>query len=213
MISKRNYKFHYIFFLAVICTAVVSCSVVSNNIDGEVDPLITWNDTKVKSKIISFVDEVTNPRSNYFVLPSKRIAVFDLDGTLLCEKPMYLNGIIAIEYMKRKIAKDSTLIYTQPYKAVYENDMKFLWSHPDMFLLADYQGKPQSEYMKSVKKFMENKIHPTIHLPYKYLFYQPILDLISFLKAKGFQVYIVSTAEQGFIQSFCEEYLNLKKII
>lgn len=202
-------RIKYFYPISALLLILVSCSINQSVGKQKFDELTTWNNTAVKSEIVQFVENVSNPGNPNFVPQSKRIAVFDLDGTLLCERPMYVSALMAIEHLKKQISQDSNLVNIQPYKAIAENNLKYLWHHPDELIGPDHFGKTQQEYIASVDLFFEKQINPDNDIPYRNLFYVPMINLIKYLHAYGFQVYIVSGSTQGFIRAFCEKYLYI----
>lgn len=204
-------KIKFLKYSLISILVLASCSLNQNFRQPNSPPLQNWNNYGVKGDLIEFVISASSPADSNFVPQSKRIAVFDLDGTLLCERPMYANALVAIDHLKKQMLKDHNLAKLQPYKAIAEKNMKYLWRHPDELLAIDFAGKSQAEYTNSVQVFFETQSNPDNEIPYKNLFYLPMVELIKYLQERNFQIYIVSGSSQGFIRGICEKYLGIPK--
>jgi len=171
--------------------------------------LQSWNDGIAKDKIISFVESVTTPFGKGFVPKELRRAFFDMDGTLLCEKPEYLE-VEAAEYrLKEKLAKDPALAQKSIYKAVSENDRKYLYRQVKEVILEAFAGETLEFYQKYCQDFVFNRKHPRFSRPYGELFYAPMLELMDYLDDQGFTVYVVSTSQQEFVRSISKSIFKL----
>ncbi len=175
------------------------------------DPLPSWRDGSQsnKAKIIRFINRVTEIRSPDFVPAVDRVAVFDLDGTILCEKPLYLSMALAIQSLRESATRQSPLRNQQPYKAAVENDRAYLRRHFVQILLEAHRGYTQERYMREVQRFLREEKHPRWNRAYKDLFYQPVLELISFLNARDFKVCVVSGSWEALVRSIGMEQLGL----
>jgi len=183
---------------------------------AESDPLPSWNETPAKKRILDFIASVSDPASLSFVPEEERIAAFDLDGTLFCEKPLYLQVLIAAERLYDLAEKDPDLRDIQPYKGAWNRNWDYI-SDSKNFLrmnLIAFEGATQEEYKEYCLKFL-NGNHPVYGVPYVRLFYVPMEELLELLRASGFQLYLVSGSPQEFIRSFSEETLDigLEKVI
>ncbi|MBU1128320.1 MAG: haloacid dehalogenase-like hydrolase [Candidatus Omnitrophica bacterium] len=175
------------------------------------EPLSYWNNTPAKQRIIAFVDEVTDPLSDSYVAEEMRLAAFDLDGTLFCEKPLYLQVLVAAEGLYDLAEKDPTLREEYPYNGAWKRDMEFI-SDSKNFLemnLTAFAGMTQEEYQAYVRDFLRRD-HPKYGVPYDQLFYSPMEELLRFLRDNGFQIYLVSGSPQEFIRSFSVEILDVQ---
>ena len=201
--NKTNLKLFLVFLLLF--------SLLSNQnfLKAETKPLSLWHDTEIKKEITEFVTDVSDAKSEDYVPVEKRHAVFDLDGTLLCEKPMYALGLISIAYLQEAAKLDTTLRTKQPYKAALEKDMKYLWHHPDQFMAYPFRQHSQNDYRNWVLNYLKTHEHPQFNLRYIDTFFAPMLELIDFLHEHKFEVWICSGSAQGFIRSFSENYLNI----
>jgi len=183
---------------------------------AESDPLPSWNETPAKKRILDFIASVSDPASLSFVPEEERIAAFDLDGTLFCEKPLYLQVLIAAERLYDLAEQDPDLRDIQPYKGAWNRNWDYI-SDSKNFLrmnLIAFEGATQEEYKEYCLKFL-NGNHPVYGVPYVRLFYVPMEELLELLRASGFQLYLVSGSPQEFIRSFSEETLDigLEKVI
>lgn len=173
------------------------------------DPLPSWNDGASKSSIITFVEGVTEPGSADFVPVKDRIAVFDNDGTLWAEKPIYFQLIYAVDQVA-KIAKDDPSILTSPaLKAAAEGDMKGVLAEGKEGLIeilkASHSNMPIDAFAADVAAWLETARHPKTGKAYDEMLYQPMLELLRYLRDEGFQTYIVSGGGIDFIRVFAEE--------
>lgn len=174
--------------------------------------LASWvgGSESVKQKIIDFVEQVSDKNSKHFVPESARIATFDMDGTLICEKPNAFAEVLAINFLQAIANESPTLSQVQPYKAALKNDDDYLDKNFLQVLTVAYMGYPQSEYRKDVLKFINTEKHPRFDMPYGDLIYQPMVELLEYLKLKNFDVYIVSGSWQGFVRVVGKEKLGFE---
>ncbi len=197
----------------VLLLGFSSCFVASSNqlIEPPKKSLQTWNATENTQGIIDFINKVADEKSGMYVAPEDRIAVFDMDGTVLCEKPGITEVDVSIEFLKRQVKANPELAAQQPYKAVLADDKKYLKDSIVQVLLTPFVGYTQAQYRDSVIHFFNTTKHAKYDLYYKDLFYQPMLELIELLKQKDFTVYISSYSQQTFIRSLTTEYLGIDK--
>lgn len=214
---KRLYRRHSLFLYCLAFIIILAASSCANQL-SESRPnnvaLHAWNSTQIRATIINFVKEVSNQKSSSFVPKEERIAVFDLDGTLLCEKPEYIEVLIMLKRLKEKAEADPKLLTNPIYSAAVNGNGDFFNNNPDNItkaLLEAFEGEEQDFYLNYCLNFMNNQLHPNLRKPYIELFYFPMLELIKYLKDNGFSVYIVSTSLQGFIRSFSESSLRVVK--
>jgi hypothetical protein len=160
------------------------------------DPLPSWNDGPAKSAIVEFVGTVTKEGSPGFVPPEERIATFDNDGTLWAEQPAYVQLLFALDRVKALAAKHPEWKTTQPFKAALEGDVKTLAASGENGLLtlvmATHAGMTTEEFETIVKQWIATARHPTTGRPYTGMVYQPMLELLAYLRANGFKTFIVS---------------------
>ena len=172
------------------------------------DPLPSWNDGPAKQAIEAFVRKVTDKSGNDYVPPADRIAVFDNDGTLWAEKPVYFQLLFAIDRVKALASGHKEWKDKQPYKAAIDGDMKALVASGKEGLLelmkASHAGMSPEEFQETVKAWLETAEHPSFKRKYTDLVYAPMLELLDYLRQNGFTTYIVSGGGIEFVRAFSE---------
>lgn len=172
------------------------------------DPLPSWNDGPSKAAIIEFVGKVTNEGSSDFVPESQRIATFDNDGTLWSEQPAYFQLLFAIDRVKELAPQHPEWKNEQPFKAVLEGDMKALAAAGEKGLLqlvmATHAGMTTTEFEMIVKDWIATARHPVSKRPYTEMVFQPMLELLDYLRANGFKTFIVSGGGIEFMRPWVE---------
>lgn len=163
---------------------------------AQAEPLPSWNDSKGRDQIVSFVDAVTDPGSPDFVPEPERIAVFDNDGTLWSEQPVYFQLIFAIDRVRALAADNPDWKTTQPFKAALEGDLEALVAagKPGLLelLMASHAGMTTEEFAAIVREWVASARHPRFDRPFTELVYQPMRELLDYLRDNGFQTWIVS---------------------
>lgn len=177
------------------------------------DPLPSWSETETKSSILSFIDGVTTPGTDTYVTPKDRIAVFDNDGTLWSEQPVYFQFLYAIDELKRLSAEDPSILSSDVLKAAAEGDMDTVMAAGDEglieILMASHSGLSVDDFTASVATWLDTARHPVTDLPYNQMTYQPMLELLRYLRDEDFQTYIVSGGGVHFMRVFAEEAYNI----
>ena len=172
------------------------------------DPLPSWSDGANKQSIMDFVQQVTSPDSADFVPTAERIAVFDNDGTLWSEKPVYFQLLFAIDRVKQMAPQHPEWKSTQPFKAVLDNDMDALADSGKKGLLelvmATHAGMTTAEFEKVASDWLATARHPRFKRPYTELVFQPMLELLDYLRANGFKTFIVSGGGIEFMRPWTE---------
>lgn len=173
------------------------------------EPLPSWNDGAAKARIVAFVQGVTDPRSRSYVAPAERIAVFDNDGTLWSEQPAYFQLAFAIDRVKALAPQHPEWKTKQPFQGVLEGDLKAVAATGERGLMelvmATHAGSTTEEFAASVRQWVRTARHPTLKRPYTELVFQPMLELLAYLRANGFKTYIVSGGGIEFMRVFAEE--------
>ncbi len=173
------------------------------------DLLPSWRDTSSRQAIVQFIQQVTEHGSPGFVKPSDRIAVFDNDGTLWSEQPVYVQVAFLIDRIKAMEPQHPEWHQTQPFKAVLENDLDALLHQGEHGLLqlfaASHAGMTSAEFRQVVRDWLANARHPQTGLPYTNMVYQPMLELLAYLRANDFKTYIVSGGGLEFMRAWVEE--------
>jgi len=172
------------------------------------DPLPGWNEGPVKQSIVDFIDEVSTSGGAAWVPPNERIAVFDNDGTLWSEKPTYFQLLFILDRVKLMAAEHPEWASTQPFQAVLENDMAALKAAGEHGLIelamATHAGMTTEEFETIVIDWLATARHPTSGRPYTDMVYQPMLELLDYLRANGFKVFIVSGGGLEFMRPWTE---------
>jgi hypothetical protein len=170
------------------------------------DPLPSWNDGAAKQKILSFVQEVTDPVSPAFVPPPERRATFDNDGTLWVEKPIYIQGYFVLARIKELAPAHPEWRHRQPFKAVLENDRqaleKLTGKEMLQLVMATHALMKEEQYELQVRKFLETWKHPRYQAGYQQLVYQPMLELLAYLRQKGIKTFICTGGGLEFVRQF-----------
>lgn len=172
------------------------------------DPLPSWNSGATKQRITDFVKDVTDDGNKTFVPASERIATFDNDGTLWSEKPTYFQLLFIIGRVMTMAVDNPEWRTTQPFQAVLENDWATLTASGPQGLsklaMATQTNMTTEEFKAIVDDWVINAKHPTTGKPYTQMVYQPMLELINYLKANGFKVFIVSGGGIEFMRPWSE---------
>ena len=173
------------------------------------DPLPSWNDGAVKKSITDFVARVTTPGGPDFVPVPERIATFDNDGTLWAEQPIYFQVQFALDRVKALAPRHPEWKAKQPFKALLEGDTKTMAALGEKGLLpimaATHAGMTVDDFTKTVQDWLGTARHPRFNLPYTDLVYQPMLELLAYLRANGFKTFIVSGGGIEFMRPWTEK--------
>lgn len=183
---------------------------LAGNLSGEDrDPLPSWNEGSAKESITEFVRRVTTENGREFVPPAERIAVFDNDGTLWCEQPMYFQFLFAMDRIKALAPQHPEWKETEPYKSVLAGDMQGLAATGEKGMLqlvaATHTGMTTEEFNGIVQEWIKTARHPKYKQPYNACVYQPMLELLAYLRANDFKTFIVSGGGVEFMRAFAEE--------
>ncbi len=193
----------FIAFIISSCTQLQEQEIVQD------DPLPSWNEGATKQSIIDFVEEVTNPESKEFIMVKDRIAVFDNDGNLWSEKPIYYQFVFAIDRIKDLAPEYPEWETEQPFKAALEKDLKKLMEYGEHGLLqivmATHAGISSDQFEEIVTSWLSTAKHPRFNRPYTDLVYQPMLELLSYLQNNDFKTFIVSGGGIDFMRVWVEE--------
>lgn len=177
------------------------------------DPLPSWNESASKEAIISYINDVTNEKSENFIPIADRIATFDNDGTLWSEQPAYFQLFFAIHRVKELAKNHPEWKTTQPFKAVLDNDMQELTKQGNLGLMellkASHVGMTTDEFDAIVKDWVKTAKHPTKNVGFDQLVYQPKLELLEYLRANHFKTYIVSGGGVDFMRAIVTEIYGI----
>jgi len=179
------------------------------------DVLPSWNDGKVKKDIITYITATSTKNSPNFIPLEDRIVVFDNDGTLWSEQPVYFQFFFAIDKVKSLASEHTGWKTAEPFKSVLNNDMKGILKSGKEGLLklinASHAGMDVETFENEVRAWIKNAKHPTKHHLYTDLIFQPMMELITYLKANDFKVYIVSGGGLDFMRAFIPEVYGIPK--
>ena len=173
------------------------------------DPLPSWNDGPAKKSIVAFVAKVTKKGSPDFIPPAERIATFDNDGTLYAEQPMYFQLIFALDRVKVLAPQHPEWKDKEPFASLLKGDVKGALSGGEMamveIVMATHAGMTTEEFEKIVEDWFATARHPKFKRPYKDLVYQPMVELLAYLRANGFKTMIVSAGGTEFMRPWTEK--------
>ena len=202
---------HY--FSTLIIATLLSCSSQPNE-TLQKEELNNWNNTALKHEIINFVNAVTTPNSPDFVAEEDRIAVFDNDGTLWNEKPLYIPVEYELAYLKEAVPQNPELQKNSFYTEIAKGNLAVMkdFSSFDLvnLLFTSHNGQKEADYENSVYTFLSEKQHPKFKRPYKTLVYQPMVELVQYLLNNSFKVYIVTGGEISFARTVSKEIYNIE---
>ncbi|WP_285415405.1 HAD family hydrolase [Pseudomonas sp. efr-133-TYG-5] len=177
------------------------------------EPLPSWHDGPAKNSIITFVEAVTDPSGKDFVKPAERIAVFDNDGTLWSEQPAYFELLFALDEVKRNAPQHPEWKTTQPFKAVLENDHKALVATGMDGILkifgATHTGMTTDAFDDYARTWLSQARHPKTGKPYSDMIFQPMLEMLDYLRSQDFKTYIVSGGDTAFMRAFAEQVYGI----
>lgn len=174
------------------------------------DPLPSWNDTASKKAILSFVKATTTEKSKDFVPPEERIATFDQDGTLWVEQPIYSQLIYCLDRVQAIVKEKPELKNEEPFKTVLSGNFENL-SKQDLekILVATLTGMTTEQFQSEVKEWLATAKNKRWNRPYTELVYQPMIELLNFLRSKGYKTYIVTGGGQDFVRVYAEQVYGI----
>jgi phosphoglycolate phosphatase-like HAD superfamily hydrolase len=182
-------------------------------------PLSSWHDTVTRQTILDFVEAVTAVDTPTYIPPAERIATFDNDGTLWCERPLYIQFIGALDFLADLANADPTLRDRQPYKAAFEKDMAWLSAYtsnekiPELvgMLLKAAGGETQDEFETRASRWLETARHPRFDKLYTELIYKPMIELLDYLRAHDFRVFICSGGGMDYVRLVSEALYDIPR--
>jgi len=196
-----------IFFAFV--AALVAGVAFSNHSLAQTDPLPSWKDGPAKQAIVEFVGKVTKQGSPEFVLEAERIATFDNDGTLWAEQPMYFQLFFALDRVKALAPQHPEWKDKEPFASLLKGNVKGALAGGEHAILeiimATHAGMTTAEFENIVKQWIATAKHPTTHRPYTRMVYQPMLELLAYLRANGFKTFIVSGGGIEFMRPWTDK--------
>jgi len=216
----RKNKLHIPLILA-IAAIVANCNDKSKagEIAGDTkiivaDPLPSWNDGELKNAIIDYVKKVTDSTSSDFIPPEHRIATFDNDGTLWAERP-YVQELFALHQAREMLKKKPELASQQPFKAIIAGDKSFFAKGGEKALLqvvgATHTGMTEDEFENSVKAFFVTEKYPKPNTTINKIIYLPQIELLKYLREKGFKTFICTGGTVEFVRGISQQYYGIPK--
>ena len=197
----------------VASLALGVCLILPELARAQSDPLPSWNDGPAKQAIVKFVADVTTEGGPSYIRPAERVATFDNDGTLWSEQPMYFQGFFAFDRVKALAPKHPEWKTRQPFKGILENDMKAVAAAGEKGLFeviaVTHAGMTTEEFAQTVKDWVAQAKHPKFQRAYTDLVYQPMLELLAYLRANGFKTFIVSGGGVEFMRVFAEQVYGI----
>ena len=194
--------------LAALLTSAAAIALSKSPALAQGDPLPSWNDGKAKQSILDFVANVTREGSANFVPVPQRIATFDNDGTLWVEQPMYTQLAFALDRVKALAPQHPEWKKKQPFKAVLDGDMRALAGTGEHgmveLVMATHANMSTRDFERVVTDWVSTARHPRFKQPYTDCVYQPMIELLAYLRANGFKTYIVSGGGIEFMRPWTE---------
>jgi phosphoglycolate phosphatase-like HAD superfamily hydrolase len=177
------------------------------------DPLPSWNDTAPKKAIVACVEKVTKEGSSDFVPPNERIATFDNDGTLWCEQPMYFQLLFALDRVKALAPQHPEWKTKEPFASLLKGDLKGALAGGERAMLeiivVTHAGMTTAEFEQVVKEWIATSKHPKFKRPYTECVYQPMIELLAYLRSNGFKTFIVSGGGIEFMRPWTEKVYGI----
>jgi haloacid dehalogenase-like hydrolase len=200
--------------IGLLLTATVHTRVsLAAEASAAADPLPSWNEGAAKQSINEFVAKVTKEGGSDFVPPAERIAVFDNDGTFWAEQPMYFQLLFALDRVKVLAPQHPEWKDKEPFASLLKGDLKGALSGGERAMLgimmATHAGMTTSEFEQIVKVWLATAKHPVTKRPYTEMVYQPMLELLTYLRANGFKTFIVSGGGIEFMRPWTEKVYGI----
>jgi phosphoglycolate phosphatase-like HAD superfamily hydrolase len=194
------------FFLVFVLAGFVATAQYTVGAD---DPLPSWNDTAPKKAIVAFVEKITKEGSADFVPVEQRIATFDNDGTLWVEQPIYTQVTFAIDEVVAMAPQHPEWREQEPFKSILARDrdamLRFSVQDFEKVVALTHSGMTVQQFQEIVKKWLAEAKHPRFKQPYTECVYQPMIELMQYLRKNGFKTYIVTGGGQEFVRAFAAQ--------
>jgi phosphoglycolate phosphatase-like HAD superfamily hydrolase len=173
------------------------------------DPLPSWNDTAPKKAIVAFVEKVTKEGSSDFIPPNERIATIDNDGTLWAEQPIYFQVFFTVDRVKALLPQHPEWKHEEPFASLLKGDMKAVAATGEKeivkLMAATHAGMTTDEFSQIVTQWITTARHPKTGRPFNEMIYQPMVELLAYLRANGFKTFIVSGGGIEFMRPWVEK--------
>ena len=193
--------------LISVAMATATCAIQA------VDPLPSWNEGAAKRSILAFVDKTTTEGESEFVPVPERIAVFDNDGTLWSEQPMYFQAFFVVDRINRLSLKHPEWNTTEPFASVLKGDLKGVLAGGEHGLLelvmAAHAGMTTAEFEQAVTDWLATAKHPGTGRAFTEMVFQPMLELLGYLRANGYKTFIVSGGGIEFMRPWTERVYGI----
>ena len=200
-------------FLAASCGLPFAAAFTAGQEKPNADPLPSWNDGPAKTAVLDFVAKTTREGSKEFVAKPERVAVFDNDGTLWCENPLPFQVVFAFDSLKRELPKHPEWKDDPAVKAALAGDAAALLADNYKGLLRvlglTHAGMTTDEYDRRVADWLKTAKHPRFDRPYDRCVYQPMLEVLAYLRASGYKTFIVSGGGADFMRVFSERVYGI----
>lgn len=198
----------------LIVAAALFCALTFNASAARgADPLPSWNEGPTKKAIVEFVTKVTKESSPDFVPVAERIAVFDNDGTLWAEQPIYFQLLFALDRVKALAAQHPEWKDKEPFASLLKGDLKGALAGGEpaimQIMAVAHAGMTTEEFDATVEQWLATAKHPKTGRPYSEMVYQPMLELLAYLRANGFKTFIVSGGGVDFMRVFSERVYGI----
>jgi len=197
----------------ITAAALVCVLTFATTIAQAADPLSSWNDGPAKKAVVEFVQATTEKSSPKFVPPSERIATFDNDGTLWAEQPMYFQLLFALDRVKALAPQHPEWKDKEPFASLLKGDVKGALAGGERAMLeivmTTHAGMTTEEFEKIVKDWLATARHPKFKRPYTEIVYQPMVELLAYLRANGFKTFIVSGGGIEFMRPWTEKVYGI----
>jgi hypothetical protein len=181
--------------------------------NAQTDPLSSWNDGPAKKAIIDFVQVTTDKSNPKFVPPAERIATFDNDGTLWVEQPMYFQFLFALDRVKTLAPNHPEWKDKEPFASLLKGDLKEALAGGERAMLeivmSTHAGMSTEDFEQIVKDWLATAKHPKTKKPYTEMVYQPMIELLTYLRANGFKTFIVSGGGIEFMRPWTEKVYGI----
>jgi phosphoserine phosphatase len=197
----------------LLSLAIAALTVSGNESFGQTEGLASWNDGAAKKAIVDFVQRTTTDGSAEFVPVPERIAVFDNDGTLWTEQPVYFQFAFALDRVKQLAPQHPEWQSREPFKSILAGNMAGLMASGEKGILeviaATHSGMTTAEFAQTVTDWMASARHPRFKRPYIDLVYQPMIELLAYLRGHGFKTFIVSGGGIEFMRPWTEKIYGI----
>lgn len=180
---------------------------------AEIDRLPSWNEGPAKKAILEFVQSVSDPKNPKYVPPENRIATFDQDGTTWVEHPLYTQGLFALERVKMLSGKHPEWKKEEPFKSIIKGETQNIatfteqdWVH---IVAVTHTGMTTEAFLEDVTKWLRQAKHPRFKRPFTELIFQPMLEVMNYLRDHSFKVYIVTGGGQEFVRAYSQRVYGI----